>query len=293
MKILIADSGSTKTHWALVEQLPGLPKLIRTTQTQGLNPLYVTTEQIASACRMALVEIGEDPIGLDELRFYGSGCSGDRISQVEHALRTLLTPRTRVVVDSDLMGAAMALEIKGLPATTAQPFIACILGTGSIAALFDPATRNLLPMPALGYVLGDEGSGAWFGRHLLSDYLKKQMPKQTRQAFEDDFGTISAENAIRHVYQMPTPNRYLATFAAFVGRHLEMPYVVRLAYRGVDEFWRRNVLPIGELDDWSDVNDVRLVGSLAWSLRPVIEKVAESHGFVVTQVIKDPIEGLV
>lgn len=292
MKILFADSGSTKTHWALVEEVPGLPKMIRTAQTQGLNPLYVTPEQITSACRQVLADVGEKPTGVDELRFYGSGCSGERLAVVERALRAVFTPMTKVIVDSDLMGAALALKTKG-EKTPAEPFIACIMGTGSIAALFDPATCALQPMPALGYVLGDEGSGAWFGRNLLGDYLKHQMPEKAREAFEDDFGVITAESAIRHVYQMPTPNRYLATFAAFVGRHLELPYVERLAYRGVEAFWQRNVLPIDLLDEGIEVRDVRLVGSLAWSLRPVIEKVAEVHGYVVSQVIKDPIEGLI
>ena len=292
MKILLADSGSTKTHWALVEEVPGLPKMIRTAQTEGLNPLYVTPEQITSSCRQVLADVGEGPTGVEELRFYGSGCSGERLAVVERALRTCLTPMTKVIVDSDLMGAALALENKGVK-TVAEPYIACIMGTGSIAALFYPSTRTLQPMPALGYVLGDEGSGAWFGRHLLGDYLKQQMPEKAREAFEDDFGKISAESAISHVYQMPTPNRYLATFAAFVGRHLELAYVERLAYRGVDAFWQRNVLPIDRLDDGEEVRDVRFVGSLAWSLRPVIEKVAEVHGYVVTQVIKNPIEGLI
>ena len=292
MKTLLADSGSTKTHWALVEEVPGLPKMIRTAQTQGLNPLYVTPEQITSACRQVLADVGEGTMGVDELRFYGSGCSGERCAVVERALRAAFTPMTKVIVDSDLMGAALALETKGEKKPT-EPFIACIMGTGSIAALFDPVTRTLQPMPALGYVLGDEGSGAWFGRHLLGDYLKQQMPEKAREAFEDDFGKISAESAIRHVYQMPTPNRYLATFAAFVGRHLELSYVERLAYRGVEAFWQRNVLPIDRLDDGMEVRDVRLVGSLAWSLRPMIDKIAEVHGYVVSQVIKDPIEGLI
>ena len=292
MRILLADSGSTKTHWALVEEMRGEPKLIRTTETQGLNPLYVSPEQIASTCRQVLADSGVGPTGIDELRFYGSGCSGERLGVVERALRMVLTPMTRVTVDSDLMGAALALETKGV-ATAGEPFIACIVGTGSIAALFDPATRTLQPMPALGYVLGDEGSGAWFGRQLLGDYLKRQMPEKVQAAFEDDFGTITAESAIRHVYQQPRPNRYLATFAAFVGRHLALPYVERLAYRGIDEFWRRNVLPIDGLDDGMEVRDVRMVGGLVWSLRPVVEKVAEAHGYVVSQVIKEPIFGLI
>lgn len=291
MKILLADSGSTKTHWALVEQQPGLPKMVQTAQTQGLNPLYVTPEQITEALHEVLAAMGGEEVRPDEIRFYGSGCSGERIALVERALRSALTPMTRVTVESDLMGAALALENKAHQASV--PYISCIMGTGSIAALYDPSSRVLQPMSALGYILGDEGSGAWFGRQLLGDYLKDQMPERVREAFEEDFGEITPESAIKHVYQMPCPNRYLATFAAFLGRHLEMSYVQELAYRGIDAFWRRNVMRIAENCEGGEVVDVRLVGGLAWDLRSIILKVAESRGYVVTQVLKDPIEGLI
>ncbi len=291
MKLLLADSGSTKTLWALVDQEPGLPKMIRTVQTQGLNPLYVSAEQITAALREALSGMRAERIRLDEIRFYGSGCSGERVALVERALRAALTPMTRVVVDSDLMGAALALESKSKSKTA--PFISCILGTGSIASLYDPSSKSIQPMPALGYVLGDEGSGAWFGRQLLSDYLKRQMPKSVMDAFEEDYGEITAESAIKHVYQMPCPNRYLATFAAFLERHLQMNYVQELAYQGIDAFWRRNVMRIAESVEGKGVVDVRLVGGIAWSLCSIVHQVAESRGYVVTQVLKDPIAGMI
>lgn len=299
---LIADSGSTKTAWAMVEENPHQPKIIHTAVTQGLNPLYVTAEEIAIALTQVLTEIGQGRPEL--LEFYGSGCSGERVALVEQALRSRLTPMTRVVVASDLVGAAKALSAPLKPETllkpetakletlkpseTPNPFIACILGTGAIASLYDPKSGALTPMSALGYILGDEGSGAWFGRHILSDYLKDQMPDTAREAFEDDFGPITAEQAIRHVYQMPCPNRYLATFAAYLGRHADLRYVQELSYRGIESFWQRNVMRID-----SEVRDVRLVGSVAWHLRPIIEQVAEYHDYIVTQVLKDPIEGLV
>ena len=288
MTTLIADSGSTKTSWALVDVRPSQPRLVRKAVTQGLNPLYVTPAEITEALRTVLDEVGEKHP--DELHFYGSGCSGQRISQVEQALRTALTPLTRVSVESDLMGAALALSSSQ---RSDAPFVACILGTGSIAALFHPTSRQLQPMPALGYILGDEGSGAWFGRHLLGDYLKGQMPQRVREAFDDDFGTLSAESAIRHVYQEPCPNRYLATFAAFLGRHLELPYVQQLAWQGIDAFWCRNVLRVADVCYAPDIVDVRLVGGLAASLEPIVRGVAESHGHIVTQVLKQPIEGLI
>lgn len=279
---LVADSGSTKTAWALVDQQPGGPKFVHTAVTQGLNPLYVQPEEIAAALQQVMQQLGQGRP--DMLEFYGSGCSGERLQVVERALRSKLTPATRVVVESDLVGAARALS-----ASSQSPFIACILGTGAIASLYEPATGQLTPMPALGYILGDEGSGAWFGRHLLSDYLKHQMPAQAREAFEDDFGVLTAEQVIRHVYQMPCPNRYLATFAAFLGRHIQLSYSQQLAYQGIEQFWQRNVMHVPD----TEVREVRLVGSAAWHLRPIIEQVAESHDYIVTQILKDPIEGLV
>lgn len=284
---LIADSGSTKTHWALVDSQPGLPKSISTYTTQGLNPLHVPTEQITAALRQVLQALclpGAMPL---QLRFYGSGCTPALIPQVEQALRAALTPMTRVVVASDLMGAALALTRQ-----SDEPFIACIMGTGSIAALYEPASGQLHPMPSLGYILGDEGSGGWFGRQLLSDYLKGQMPARVTEAFEERFGVVTAQSAIQHVYQRPCPNRYLATFASFLGENLDMGYCEALAYRGIEAFWQRNVMPCDELDEGMGVRDVRLVGSVAWALRNVIQTVAELQGYVVSQVIKDPIQGL-
>lgn len=285
--VLIADSGSTKTHWACVVQRPSLPRQVTLAETQGLNPLYVEPRQITEALRQVLAQVGEGRP--DEVRFYGSGCSGERVPAVEAALRAALTPMTRVTVQSDLMGAALALTDQD----STEPFIACIMGTGSIASLYEPASGLLRPMPALGYILGDEGSGAWYGRQLLADYLKHQLPARVVEAFEDDFGPISAEQAIRHVYQQPCPNRYLATFAAFVGRHLDLRYCQELAYRGCDAFWRRNVVPIDNLDLGAGVADVRLVGSVAWHLRAVLEQVAQAHDYLVTRILKDPIQGLI
>lgn len=287
MKRLIADSGSTKTAWAMVEEIPGIPKVILTAQTQGLNPLYVSADDISSALQTVLAQFdNQQP---EELQFYGSGCSGDRVALVEQALRRHLTPMTRVSVQSDLVGAAKALCFsEKLEAKSEDPFIACILGTGAIAAKYEPSTSQLSPMPALGYILGDEGSGAWFGRHLLSDYLKGQMPASSAEAFEEDFGVITPEQAIRHVYQLPCPNRYLATLASFLKRHEDLRYAQELSYRGMEAFWQRNVMRI---DD--DIRDVRLVGSVAYYLDSYIRKVAEYHNYVVTRILKDPIEGLV
>lgn len=294
MLTLIADSGSTKTDWALVEVRPGQPRVVHTVQTTGLNPLYVTPDDIIATLRRVLDQVGEGRP--DRLCFYGSGFSGSRVADVERALRGALTPMTRVEVASDLLAAARALTQPG----ERTPFVACIVGTGAIAALYDPAIGRLTPMPALGYILGDEGSGAWLGRRLLGDYLKGQMPGRVAEAFEADFGVITPEEAIRRTYRADRPNRYLATFAAFVGRGLngegQSPAVTRyleaLAFEGIEAFWTRNVMRI-EAQGLSSTRDVRLVGSVAYGLSNQVRQVAFLHGYEVTKIEPSPLQGLI
>lgn len=279
-KILIADSGSTSTGWALVEAERDVPTLISTHQTMGLNPLYASAEKITETMRSVLDAFGE--AHPDEVCFYGSGCSEARVQMVEQALRRALTPPTSVMVASDLLGAARAVW------PGRGEHICCIMGTGSIASLYDG--QRLTPMPALGYILGDEGSGAWFGRRVLSDYLKRQMPASVREAFEDDFGVITPEQAIKHVYTEPFANRYLATFAAFLGRHSDHRYYEEVALEGMEAFFVRNVDRIREISDCSQLS---MVGSVAYHLRRYVESVALIHGFAVAEVVQSPIEGLV
>lgn len=275
MKILIADSGSTKTSWCLVDKLKGAPTVVEPVQTQGLNPLYATEEEIVEAVKKVVAETDERMPDL--VQFYGAGCSGERIEKVERALHKVFTPMTKVEVASDLLAACRALG-QGID---------CIMGTGAIAARYTDA-GEMQTASSLGYILGDEGSGAWLGRNVLADYLKEQMPPRVRRAFEEEYGVITAESAIQRVYQQPFPNRYLATFAAFVGRHQDLPYCQKLAYDGVDAFFRRNILRLhpasGEV--------VNFVGSVAYNLQSTLEAVAMLHDLRLGKVLREPMEGL-
>ncbi|MCR5361999.1 MAG: ATPase [Bacteroidales bacterium] len=276
MKTLIADSGSTKTTWCLVEKVADEPAFIRPVQTQGLNPLYASADDIAAAARHVVEQTGERYPDL--VQFYGAGCSADRVAQVEEALRRVFMPTTRIEVASDVVAACRALG----------DGICCILGTGAVAARF-LADGTVQTAPSLGYILGDEGSGAWLGRQVLADYLKVQMPERTRRLFEEDFGVITAESAIGHVYQQPFPNRYLASFAVFIGRYIDQKYCEKLAYDGVEAFFRRNVMRLNPKPG----ETVSFVGSVAYHLQPVLAVVAAMHDLTIGQVLKEPMEGLV
>lgn len=277
MKRLIADSGSTKTTWCLVETGVAQPRLIRPVHTQGLNPLYATPLDIETAARQVVEQTGERfP---DLVQFYGSGCSGARIELVANALRHVFTPQTRIEVASDLLGACRAL----------QSPICCIMGTGSIAARYDVQTQQLTPASSLGYILGDEGSGAWLGRQVLADYLKQQMPSGLRAVFEADYGPITPEQAIQHTYQMPFPNRYLATFASFVGCHPDHSYCQQLAFQGVEAFFVRNIKRLQP----TPLEPISFVGSVAYHLQPVIQQVAALHNLSIGKIIQQPIQELI
>ncbi|MDO4497061.1 MAG: ATPase [Bacteroidales bacterium] len=280
MNILIADSGSTKTTWALVDKQVGQPAFVQLVQTQGLNPLYASSDAIAQAARTVVEQTGDRYPDL--VQFYGSGCSGERIALVEGALRRVFTPQTRIEVASDLLCACRALFPTGAG-------IGCILGTGAIAARYDAASGEMNAASSLGYILGDEGSGAWLGRQVLADYLKEQMPQRVRTLFEADYGTVTAEQAIQRVYRGEFPNRYLATFASFVGRHFDVSYCQKLAYDGIDAFFVRNILRLQP----SPTEPISFVGSVAFHLQVTIRTVALMRDLTIGKIVQNPLELLI
>lgn len=283
MKILIADSGSTKTLWALVDTAKGQPSFVQPCMTGGLNPLYTSEEVISDTAEVVVQSLGERHPDL--LMFYGSGCSGNRIQTVERGLRRVFPPVTRIEVHSDLLGTCRALYDESKD----DQLICCIMGTGSICALYDGQSPH--SVSALGYILGDEGSGAWLGRQVLADYLKDQMPSKVRAAFEADYGVITAEYAIDRTYRQLFPNRYLASFAAFVGRHLEEhSYCQRLAFEGVETFWKRNVLRLAKNNK---CRQIAFVGTVAFHLQSIIRQVAALYDYEVVNVLQNPMDGLI
>lgn len=279
MKILFADSGSTKTQWLLMDEESGLSAM---TQTQGLNPVHVQPEAITEAVRGVVAKLGRP----DEVRFYGSGCAGERITVVERALRKGLAAMIPITVDSDLMCAAIALG--------EGEYIGCIMGTGAIASLVvagDSGVPRVTPLPALGYIIGDEGSGTWLGRHLIRDYFKHTMPKAARSAFEEDYGVLDAGMVIRRTYHESQANAFLASFAPFVGRHADLEYARAMAFTGVEQFWKNNVMMVAKRG-LSQTRDVRLVGSVAYGLQETVKQVAELYGYEVKMIIKEPLFAL-
>lgn len=269
-KYIVADSGSTKTDWVLgTSQEAGLK-----CRTRGINPFMLDVVQIEQILREDLpAEWLESQV--DEICFYGAGCRGDRCQVVGEALRRVWPQALAVEVQSDLLGAAHALFPSG-------DGIACILGTGSNSGLY-VSGRLASNVSPLGYVLGDEGSGAVLGRRLLGDVMKQQLPRAVQEDFWATYD-LTPDAVITRVYREPMPNRFLASFAPFLHRHRQVPEVHALLVEEFVRFFRRNVALYGRPD-----LPVSFVGSIAYFFQAELAEAASVCGFRLGTVRREPL----
>mgnify|MGYP002550440870 FL=1 len=271
--ILIADSGSTKTDWCLVEN----GKNILRFQTRGTNPFFQTEEEILEEIETGLLP-GLKGVEPSSVHFYGAGCAFPEKNEIirRAVSRHLPVP---VEVGSDLLAAARAL-------CGDRPGIACILGTGSNSCQYDgkEIVKNVSP---LGFILGDEGSGAVLGKLLIGDILKDQLPPALKELFLSQYGLTPALIMDR-VYRQPFPNRFLAGFSPFILEHLDEPAVWELVTRSFLAFFTRNVKQY----DYFDL-PVHLAGSVAWHYQTVLKEIAFDLGIRLGTIIQSPMEGLI
>lgn len=262
---IIADSGSTKTSWLLTDE----EGQRSTFETPGINPVRDSEDSISDI----LTSLPQAPVS--HLYFYGAGC----IPPFSDALKALLQrrfPQARIVVDSDLMGAAIAL-------CGNQEGIACILGTGSNSCLYD-GERIVANVSPLGYILGDEGSGAVLGRNLVGDLLKGQMSPALLEAFTQETG-LTRTDIITNVYRQPMPNRFLASLAPFLERHRQEPLIRAFLIKNFRRFFRRNVALYHRPD-----LKVNFVGGIANTFASELSEAARQEGLTLGHVIQRPIE---
>ena len=271
--ILIADSGSTKTHWCVVDD----NFVVKEIFTKGINPFYQTEVEIADEIRCGLLpELNE--IVVDSIFFYGAGCAfPDKKLLVKNALATHF-PDAAIEIESDLLGAARSLFQN-------QQGIACILGTGSNSCFYNGTeiTQNVSP---LGFILGDEGSGAVLGKLLIADCLKNQLPEWLGEKLLDEYDLTPAI-ILDNVYKKPFPNRFLAKFTPFLLEHIEEPAIFNLVFDSFDAFFVRNVMQY-PLEDMR----VGFIGSIAHYFRDTLEIVASERAIEIAEIVQSPMEGL-
>jgi glucosamine kinase len=273
--ILIADSGSTKTDWRLVTE----DSVIAQVYTAGFNPMYQEADEIYKELNDVLLPQLQDQHPT-AIYYYGAGCSSpERNKRVEDAL-SMAFPDALYYVDHDLLGAARALCGR-------KPGIACILGTGSNTCLYDGVniTDNV---PSLGFLLGDEGSGAYMGKLLIKAYLYRELPEDLAQSLKNTFN-LTKDGILDTLYSSSIPSKYMATFAKFMHEKQKNPIIRAMIYENFSEFFERHVLKYKDHENLP----VNFVGSIAFHFSDILKQVAQKYGLHVETIIKSPSEGLI
>ncbi|WP_455592513.1 ATPase [Bacteroides sp.] len=273
--ILIADSGSTKTDWCVVEH----GQLVRQVFTKGTNPFFQTEEEISNEIASALIpQLTSNEF--EAVHFYGAGCAfPDKINTVRRAIAAHLRVSGEIEVSTDMLAAARGL-------CGHQPGIACIMGTGSNSCYYNgkEIVNNVSP---LGFILGDEGSGAVLGKLLVGDILKNQMPEGMKEKFLSQFN-LTAPEIIDRVYRKPFPNRFLASLSPFLAQNIEVPAIHNLVLCSFRKFLKRNVMQY----DYQHA-PVHFIGSVAFHYKEVLAEAAKELGIQLGTIIKSPMEGLI
>ena len=274
--ILIADCGSTKIDWCVVNGA----EIMRRVFTGGMNAVMLTEEEMAARIASELIpQLGDELI--DEVYFYGAGCLAPEVcDNVRRAIAGNIPTASKIEVDTDLLAAARALCGR-------KPGIACIMGTGSNSCYYD-GERICDNVSPLGYILGDEGSGAVLGKLLIGDVLKNQLPADLCEKFLAQY-QLDRLTIIRRVYKEPQANRFLASVTPFLIQNIERKEIHDLVLNSFKAFFRRNVLQYKDARQLS----VNLIGSIAYYYRAVLEEAARECGLTVGTIIKSPMEGLV
>jgi glucosamine kinase len=270
--ILIADSGSTKTSWCLLYQREKI-----WFNTEGYNPYYVNSDYISGSIKRSLpsaILIEK----ITEVFYYGAGCETDKVPVVQEALEAVFI-RARISVESDMLGAARALLVN-------KKGFAAILGTGTNTCIFD-GSDIVSNVNSLGYMLGDEGSGAYLGKKLLRDYIRRRMPGDMHEAFSNEYRITDSE-IINNVYTKALPNRYCASFSMFLSAHANNTYIRTLIKRSFRDFFENLVSSYPDYQEYS----FNACGSIAYHFKDLLIEVAEDYKMVTGNILVAPIEQL-
>lgn len=271
--ILIADSGSTKTHWCIADNSTAIKHIY----TKGINPFYQSEEEIRLEIQQYLIpEI--DVFSINQIYFYGAGCSFPEKKLLVHNALGYFFKDTMVEVQSDLLAAARSLFGK-------EEGIACILGTGSNSCFYN-GTEIIDNVSPLGFILGDEGSGAVLGKTLVADCLKNQLPAELKTKFLTQYNITAAE-ILENVYKKPFPNRFLATYSKFLYENIDNPAIHQIVYNSFSAFVKRNLLQYKV-----ESSNVRCIGSVGYYFKDILMEVAKEYNITIDQVMQSPMEGL-
>lgn len=265
---IIADSGSTKTDWLI-----GSKRI----STQGINPIHQDDDTIIAILNNELLfHLSPLTSHPQTIRFYGAGVRPEQEERMERLLAQVFPKATSIEAKSDMLGAARALCGK-------DEGLACILGTGANSCLFD-GERIIQNTPPLGYILGDEGSGAVMGRMFLNALYKNRLYEGAKEEFEQFF-KLNMANVIERVYRQPMANRWLASLCPYIRQHLDQPSVQEVVVQNFRLFIRHNLEPYRRPH-----LPINAVGSVAHFFRPQLEQAAAAEGYTIGQILRSPLD---
>ena len=271
---LIADSGSTKAEWCLLDG-----KKKKTVITQGISPYFLSTLQIQDLLEKDLKPKIKNRLP-DEIHYYGTGCSNPaNVKSIKDALQKVFG-KIEITVDHDLMGAARAL-------CGNEPGVACILGTGSNSCYFN-GKKIMKNSPGLGFILGDEGSGAYLGRKVIQYFLYNTFDPDLMDRFNAKYSTNSVE-ILESVYKGPLPNRYLAGFAGFLVENRGHYMIENIIEDSFNEFFFNHLYKYKE--SWT--HPIHFIGSVAFGFKDVLKDMCNNYELQLGRVLKQPMDGLV
>lgn len=270
--ILIADSGTTKTEWCLITDRGDLETVI----TSGINPFYQDAENISAILQKEFIGIKK----IDAIYFYGAGCiNQEKQNIVKDALLNVFKV-TKVFVGSDLLAAAHSL-------CQDRSGVVCILGTGSNSCYYN-GSEIVVNVSPLGFILGDEGSGAVLGKKLIGDVLKKQLPQSLIDDFFETYQT-TATAILENVYKKPFPSRYLADYTKFLSKNIKHPEIEKIVTDSFRDFVTRNLLQYSEIGQ----TPIHFTGSIAFHFEVQLRKVIKEQDLMLGNIEKAPMEGLI
>jgi hypothetical protein len=276
MAILLADSGATKCEWCLAEAGKSTVSVF----TQGISPYFFNQEKVIRLLQQELLPGLPGPVSVQEIHYYGTGMRNpDNVAMVQGALQQVFACNT-IEVKDDMLSAARALNQH-------HEGLACNLGTGSFAVYYD-GEKIAKQAPGIGYILGDEGSGAYLGKKVIQYYLYNTFDEDLRYKFEEKYKTTAVE-ILENVYRKPLANRYLAGFCLFLAENRGHYMIENIIEDGLNDFFFYHLCKFNE--SWQ--LPLHFSGSVAFAFKDVIAELCQSYEFELGRILKSPMEGLI
>ena len=273
--ILIADSGSTKCSWALCDNNGNLIKEITTI---GFNPYFIDNNSIQIHLEQSQLKQYKEQI--TEIFFYGAGCSSKQKNKIIQAAFKIFFKNAKITINHDLDAACLAMY-------NGTPNITCILGTGSNSCFYN-GKKIIESAPSLGFIMGDEASGNYFGKKILNLYYNNLMPNELKQQLESEFETdISVVN--KNIYNSDRPNVFLAKYFPFIVKTKTHPLIQKLIKNSINDFFN---LHVKCFNNYHEV-ETNFIGSVAFFLSEEIHTTAKNNNLKIGKILQNPIKRLI